>query len=178
MSERRTIARPYAAAAFQTACEQNRIDSWSQALRFMAAVSEDGRVRNLLVDRTRTKAAMINMFIDVCGDQIDEYHRNFVRVAAENGRLPLLSEISEMYEELRAEHERRINAEVISAFPLSASHRKHISSVVKERFGKEITLKWETNSDLLGGIVVRAQDTVIDASVDGWLTELANSLAQ
>lgn len=178
MSERRTIARPYAAAAFQTAKEQDRFDSWSDALRFMAAVSQDDRVRTLLTDRTRTRAAITEMFITVCGEQIDGHNRNFIRVAAENGRLPLLPEISDMYEELRAEHDRRINAQVVSAFPLSSDHRNRITSVMKERFGRDIALKWDTNPSLMGGIVVRAQDTVIDASVDGWLSELANCLAQ
>ena len=178
MTERRTIARPYAAAAFQVALDNDHLDSWSEALGFMAAVSRDKRMDAVLRDRARTKSEITQLFIEVCGNRIDEKNRNFIRIAAENGRLPLLPEIYEMYEELRAEHERRVNAEVISAFPLSAAHRNRIATVMKARFGKDLKLEWGTNPELLGGIVVRAHDMVIDASVNGWLTDMANSLTQ
>ncbi len=138
----------------------------------------DNLMISALADRTRTKADITELFIAVCGDSVDEKNRNFIRIAAQNRRLSLLPEISEMYEELRAEHERRINAQVISAFPLSTAHRNRISSVMRERYGKEIKLEWGTNPALLGGIVVRSHDMVIDASVDGWLSEMAISLAQ
>ncbi|MHB8428280.1 MAG: F0F1 ATP synthase subunit delta [Acidiferrobacterales bacterium] len=178
MTERRTIARPYATAAFRVALEDDRFDSWSEALGFMAAVSRDNLMNSVLADRTRTRDDVTELFIAVCSDRIDEKNRNFIRIAAQNRRLPLLPEIYAMYEELRAEYERRVNAQVISAFPLSSAHRNRITSVMRARFGKEIKLEWGTNPALLGGIVVRSRDMVIDASVDGWLSEMANSLVQ
>ena len=178
MSERRTIARPYAAAAFQSAADEDSFVFWSEALGFMAAVASDARMHRILTDRARTKSEIAEIFLAVCEGQINEKQCNFIRVTAENGRLTLLPEIATMYEELRAEHERRVEADVISAFPLNTQHRSKITEVMRERFGKQIRLRWETDPSLLGGIVVRAHDLVIDASVSGWLAELETSLTQ
>ncbi|MDH5613623.1 MAG: ATP synthase F1 subunit delta, partial [Gammaproteobacteria bacterium] len=67
---------------------------------------------------------------------------------------------------------------MISAFPVSDAQRDKVAAVLKARLGREITLRCETNSALLGGAIIKAGDLVIDGSARGSLEKLANNLRQ
>ena len=89
----------------------------------------------------------------------------------------LLPEIAAMFEALRAEAEKSVDVVVTSAFDLSDAQKQKIAAAIKERMGREIKLSCETNRELLGGIVIRAGDKVIDGSARTRLSELAVALA-
>jgi F-type H+-transporting ATPase subunit delta len=66
---------------------------------------------------------------------------------------------------------------VTSAFDLSEAQKQKITAALKKRIGREIKLSCETDRKLLGGIIIRAGDKVIDGSARTHLSELANALA-
>ena len=88
----------------------------------------------------------------------------------------ILPEIAAYYEALRAEAEKTVNVVVESAFELSAAQQKKIISALKARMEQEIKLVCNINKELLGGVVIRAGDKVIDGSARTRLTEMANAL--
>ena len=89
MSEFTTVARPYAKAAFDFAIEHDQLAQWQTMLGFAAAVVTDDRMQNLLVsDFSANKIA--DIVIKICGDQLDRYGENFIRIMAENKRLQVL----------------------------------------------------------------------------------------
>jgi F-type H+-transporting ATPase subunit delta len=100
-----------------------------------------------------------------------------VRLLVENRRLGLLPEIIAQFESLRAEAEARIEATVVTPFPLAATQMKTINESLRRKFGREVNLTTETDKSLLGGIVIRAGDLVIDGSIRGRLAELATHLS-
>ena len=95
----------------------------------------------------------------------------------DNKRLLQLPEIVALFEVLRAEAEKTVNVVVDSAFELSAAQQEKIIGSLKTRMGREIKLVCKVNKELLGGIVIRAGDKVIDGSVRTRLGEMANALA-
>ncbi|WP_312373889.1 F0F1 ATP synthase subunit delta, partial [Pseudomonas oryzihabitans] len=97
MAELNTLARPYAKAAFEFAQSQQQLTQWSAALGLLAAVSQDGTVRQLLQQPQLTADAKAGLLIDVCGDQLDAQSQNFVRTVAENNRIDLFPAIAEIY---------------------------------------------------------------------------------
>jgi F-type H+-transporting ATPase subunit delta len=111
------------------------------------------------------------------GGQATIQQRNFVRILVDNQRLVLLPEIVAIFEALRAEAEKTVNAVVESAFELSAEQQEKIKSSLKARMGREIKLVCKVNKELLGGVVIRAGDKVIDGSARTRLGEMANALA-
>jgi F-type H+-transporting ATPase subunit delta len=111
------------------------------------------------------------------GSQAKPQQRNFVRILVDNQRLLLLPEIVALFEVLRAEAEKTVNVVVDSAFELSASQQEKIISSLKARMGREIKLVCKVNKELLGGVVIRAGDKVIDGSARTRLGEMANALA-
>ena len=96
MAELNTLARPYAKAAFEFAQSQQQLTQWSAALGLLAAVSQDGTVRQLLQQPQLTADAKAGLLIDVCGDQLDAQSQNFVRTVAENNRIDLFPAIAEI----------------------------------------------------------------------------------
>ena len=89
MSELTTIARPYAKAAFEFAVEHKAVDQWLGMLGFAAQVAENETIHNL-VHGSVAAEELANLFVGVCGEQLDEHGQNLIRVMAENGRLGVL----------------------------------------------------------------------------------------
>ena len=89
----------------------------------------------------------------------------------------MLPEIAAMYEKHRAEAEKSVEAEVVSAFPLSDALRQQITDALKNRLGRDVSLVTRIDESLIGGAIIRADDLVFDASVSGQLDKLTNALA-
>ena len=191
--ERRTLARPYAEAVFRLAQERKTLKAWSEMLQLAAAVSADPQVAALIDSPRVPRERFIAFFLDVCGDaqgsasvaggttpgatkKLDKDAANFIHLLSENHRLVLLPEITALYELLRAQAEGRVEAEVISATAVSDAQLTEIASALKKRLGRDIDLSTRIDPALIGGIVIRAGDLVIDGSVQGKLHALATHL--
>ncbi len=93
-----------------------------------------------------------------------------------NRRLPLLGEIAQQFDVLRALEEQNLDVEVVSAFPLTDAESERLARVLRDKYKKEVTLTSRVDPSLLGGAIIRAGDTVIDGSVRGKLEKLGESL--
>ena len=134
-------------------------------------------IRNVISSPRVVKAQLGDLLSDVLGGKLKPQQMNFIKVLAENQRLLLLPEIASIFEVLKSEAEKSVNVEVDSAFELSAAQQEKIVSSLKKRMGREIKLTCKVNKELLGGVVIRAGDKVIDGSARTRLSEMANALA-
>lgn len=176
MAELTTLARPYAKAAFELAQAQQQLANWSAMLGLAAAVSQDDTMQRMLKAPRLTSAQKAATFIEVCGDKLDAKAQNFIHVAAENDRLLLLPEISALFDLYKAEQERSVDVEVTSAFALNQEQQDKLAKVLSARLGREVRLHAAEDSALIGGVIIRAGDLVIDGSVRGKLAQLAEAL--
>lgn len=176
MAEKSTIARPYAVAAFGLAKEQNDLAKWSDMLGFAAIVVTDEAMQSYVNNPAIDQDKLTRLMLEVCGDMLNDMGKNFIKVLVANKRLNVLPEIAALYNELRAEAEKTVEAEVISAFPLTDAQQNSLIDGLKRRLGREVTLVSKVDENLLGGAIVRAGDLVIDGSVSGQLDKLATSL--
>lgn len=177
MSEAITTARPYAQAAFEEAQKLADLKGWSEALVSLAEAISHPEVRSVITSPRVAKSKVESLMDGLMGGQAKTQQRNFVRILVDNQRLLLLPEIVALFESLRAEAEKTINVVVDSAFELSAAQQEKIISSLKARMGREIKLVCKINKELLGGVVIRAGDKVIDGSARTRLGEMANALA-
>ncbi len=176
-SELTTIARPYARAAFsQGLDETSGLASWSRMLGMLSAAIQDETVRSNLENPLLTRAQQSGLVIDLMGEELSDHGRNFVTVLAENGRISLMTTISEIFELLKSNHEKTMDVEVTSAFDVSSEDSDKLSEALKSRLQRDVNLTASVDSTLIGGIVVRTEDTVIDNSVRGKLDRLAQVL--
>ncbi len=176
MAEKTTVARPYAQAIFDLAHSKGALRDWSNTLQLAAAVVADPQVQRLISHPRVRKEQIQSLILDVGGAGFSAEAKNFIKVLIENRRLGLLPEVAAQYELYRAEAERTITAEVVSAFPVSNEQQARIAAALKKRLGREVSLNCTVDGALLGGVIVRAGDLVIDGSIAGQLTKLANVL--
>ncbi len=176
MAERQTLARPYAEAVFKLAQEQNRLQDWSDTLGFMAAVMADEGMRGVLDQPEIENDRIVALIKDIGGERMDEQAKNLLRVLLENNRASLFQEIVLLFESLKDDAESTVEVEVLSAFALDVDQEKAIATAMKKKLGCAVTLHIKEDDSLMGGIVIRAGDLVIDGSVKGYLGELATHL--
>lgn len=176
MAERQTLARPYAEAIFQLAQEQDRLQAWSDGLAFMAVVLADDAMQTVLDQPEIENDRFIALIKDICGDRMDEQSENLLQVLLENNRLSLFAEIVSLFEFLKADAERTVEVEVVSAFTLDADQEKSIVAAMEKKLGCAVTLQLKEDASLMGGVIIRAGDLVIDGSAKGYLGELATHL--
>lgn len=176
MAEPATLARPYAHAVFGIAKELRRFDAWSRRLKMLAAAVREPRIRDMLQTPTLGSEEKAHKLAQLCQDDLDDHGRTFVRVLARNKRLQLLPEIAATFEALRAEQERILEVEVISAHSLTADEEQRLTQSLAARYDRRVELKARVDANLLGGAIIRAGDTVIDGSVRGKLQKLSEAL--
>ncbi len=133
-------------------------------------------MRQLLKEPQLTAAAKADALIDVCGDKLNAPAQNFVRTVAENKRLDLLPTIFVMFEQLKAEQEKLVEVEVTSAFALDQQQQDKLAKALSARLSREVRLHASEDASLIGGVVIRAGDLVIDGSVRGKIAKLAEAL--
>lgn len=176
MAEVSTIARPYAKAAFEHATEASELAQWSEALATAAVVSSDPDMRRLLDSPSLGNDAKAVIFIDICADSASDGVKNFITVLAENKRLAALPAISQAFEVLKAQKEQAVDVEVISAFELTTEQQDMLARKLKNKWQKEVSIKQRVDDSLIGGVVIRAGDLVIDDSIRGKLMRLTESV--
>jgi len=175
MSNALTFARPYARAAFELARAQNALGEWAGKLAVAAQVAADPRVTALFGDPRVSQAELAALVLPE-GENADSAFSTFVRVLAENGRLPVLPEIGALFEELKHEAERVLKVNVRSATPIDAAEAAKLKDALKRRFGRDIEIEQSIDANVLGGAVIDAGETVIDGSVRGRLARLESAL--
>jgi F-type H+-transporting ATPase subunit delta len=174
MSQNLTLARPYARAAFALARDSGQTSAWSQALAFATRVGSDAQAQALLAHPRLSSADALAL---LAIDGADENFIRFLELLAENRRLPLLAEITGLFEQQRAEADRVIKAKVTAADALPAAELDTIRMALKKRFGREVEIETAIDESLIGGAVIDTGDVVIDGSLKGQLAHLQHALA-
>ena len=176
-SENTTIARPYARAAFSQALDETAgLTNWSRMLTVLSATVEMAPVRKALDNPRLNTEQEASLMIGLLGDELSDKGRNFVTVLSTYGRIALLPTIAEIFELLKANHEKTMDVTLTSAFEVSAEDSSKLSEALKKRLQREVNLSATVDKALLGGVIIRTEDTVIDNSVRGKLQKLAQVL--
>ena len=176
MAELSTLARPYAKAAFEYASDNDALASWFEQLSAVATVTLDSGMEAVLSNPSLTAAQQAQMLNDVCGDAVGSQARNFVAILASNKRLRLLPEIVVLFEQYKANREKSVDVEVVSAFDMADATKEKLATVLAKKLERDVKVSTSTDADLLGGVLIRAGDLVIDGSVRGRLNKLSEAM--
>jgi len=185
MADKNTIARPYAEAVFELANEKKALEGWSKSLGVARDLLGDGQVAKFLANPTLTDEKRLSFLTGLFESAEskssvlaggNDHGTNFLKLLIENGRVPVLPEISEHFDALKADVENTVEVTVRSAAPLSAAQQKTIVKALTERLGRQVNLATELDENLIGGAVISAGDVVIDGSLRSRLEGLSNAL--
>jgi F-type H+-transporting ATPase subunit delta len=173
-----TAARPYAQAVFELARDAGSYTQWTAMLEMLELVVADPQIQALLGNPTVKKEVLAQLVLDVCGARLTDHGRNFVSTLAAVGRLGLVPQIAVLFEQQRIEAEGVANVDILSAYPLEEKDKQQIAAAMARRLGRKVTTTTHIDKQLIGGVVIRCGDAVIDASVLGRLQQLGNVLAE
>ena len=180
MAENSTIARPYAKAVFSDAVKNKLASKWLTVLQTFSQMSKENLVRALILNPVLTSQQRISFFVDVIESSLPgilsvmkDRVTNFITLLADEKRLSLLPDIARLFQQLLREQEGVLEADMISAYPVSEDHRESMKKALEQRFHCKISLTFQVDETLIGGAVIRAGNWVIDGSVKGKLTKLA-----
>ena len=176
MAETRTIARPYAEAVFKLAKTSGTLPAWSEILQLLAAIAMDEQIKVLIGNPKVPPRRLGELLLGICGDKLTDEGRNFVLLLAENSRVQVLPEVSEMFEQLKTRHDGVLDAKVTSAFAMSDAQLKDLVADLEARFKRKIEAKVSIDPELIGGVKVEVGDEVLDASVRAKLEAMAVAL--
>jgi len=177
MAEAITIARPYANAVFAIANDKGELKSWSDLLAVLAQAVAVPNMQSVISSPSVSDEQVVGLLAEVAGELMSEDAQHFLALLAENNRLMLLEHIAVIFEELRAEAEQVMTADVTTARALTSEQESSISAALKKRLGRDVTLNSSVDESLLGGAIIRAGDLIIDGSALGKLNRLANAIS-
>jgi F-type H+-transporting ATPase subunit delta len=169
----------YANALADIAFAQGAADAALRQLNdFREAYAESGELRNFLaspaVDR-EAKHGVIEKLVARLG--ASKIIRNFLFVIADHGRMQILPEIVDSFQEVIRERQGIAEAEIFSAIELSAAQKAEFAFTLERMTGQRVEPKYSLDPSLLGGAVVRIGDAIYDGSVRNRLNEMRSKLA-
>lgn len=101
---------------------------------------------------------------------------NFLRILLKNGRLIELGEINSRFESILAERSGEVTAQVVSARPLGESEKSELKTNLEKLTGKKVKLNFETDKNIIGGVVTSVGSTIYDGSVKTQLENLKQQM--
>ncbi len=176
MAELNTVARPYTKAAFEHASETGSLDQWSAMLATASAVARHEIMIQVLGKPALTSEQKAQALISVCDEQMDEGSKNFISLLAENHRLALLPKISAQFEQLKANQQKSVEVNVTTAFDLGEQQQQKLTQALSSKLGREVSLTAVVDKSIIGGVIVRTDDMVIDGSIRARLAKLAEAM--
>ena len=177
MLENVTIARPYATAVFELAQESQQVAEWSSMLDLLGLLVSDPDMRRLIFNPKVSSEQLQELIFDVYRDGLSDTGRNLVKILVQAERLQYAPQIKQLYEQMRADAEGRLEVEVVTAYELDQQQQDTIAGTISARLGKQVNIVTSIDQSLIGGAVIRAGDSIIDASLRGRLTEMRNQLS-
>jgi F-type H+-transporting ATPase subunit delta len=170
------IAERYAQAFFDVALADKAVDRRRQALARAVERLGSDQVRAMMANPKFEASARVAV-ADALLEGVDDTARNLVRLLVERGRLGILPRILDAYDRLADANSGRVRAEVVSAVPLSAEQVKRIATELARRLGGDVQTTVRQDPAVIGGLVIKIGDRVIDGSVRTRLRELQAALA-
>jgi F-type H+-transporting ATPase subunit delta len=172
------LAQVYARSLFEVAREQNKLDKLREQLGQFADAMKQNRELELFFFSpyfsTNEKQGGLEKLLDGADEQL----MNFLKLLIENHRMPVIYRLRREYERLWERENRLLSVVLTSAVELDEQTVKDLGERIGERTGNTVALTTKVEPDIIGGIVVRVGNSILDASIRNRLEQLRTQVAQ
>jgi F-type H+-transporting ATPase subunit delta len=176
MARRDSAPRRYAEAAFEIALRDDSVEPWRAELDLAAAALDDADLGETLANPAlplRQREEIVQGVFADLGDPV----RNLILLLLRRSRIRQLPRVAAEFRRLDDKRNNIVHATATSAAPLDDTELRAITARLEQMSGSEVALQTAVDPDLIGGVVVRIGDRLIDGSVRGRLERLRNQLA-
>ena len=172
-----TIAKNYAEALIELASRAGDTEGWGKMIDDVAnAIREDESLRNFLSTPRLSAAEKNAILAQAFQDRMPRLLVRFIQTVVTNRRQAIIPEIAEEYQSLLDDSENRVHAQVTVGRDASAADRTMIAKELSRVLGKKVIPHITVNPAIIGGVIVRVGDDVMDGSVRRRLASLRNQL--
>ncbi len=171
------IARVYAEALFDSAKVAEKLDVIKEQLDQFADAVNENRELQLFLFSPYFSSAEKQEGLAKAIDGAEPELVNFLGVLAEKHRLPVIFRIRDRFDDLWDEENKRLEVTVTSAVELDSELVKRIGKEIEKQTGQTVELQSVVDADILGGLVLRVGNKVLDASIRNRLEKLRKSVA-
>ena len=168
----------YAQAVFQIAVESGELDQWQQDLTTLAIAFEDADLSGFLEAPQVPTTSKIDAINQSLANSVGPLALNLVSLLASRDAVGLIPGITEEYGRLLDAHRGIERAEVVAAVALDDAQRDRVAQLLEGVTGKEVRLTAYVEPDILGGLIARVSDRVIDGSLRTRLDEMRRSIVE
>jgi F-type H+-transporting ATPase subunit delta len=172
------IAAVYARSLFEVAKEQGKLDEVREQLGQFADAMQDDHDLQVFFFSPYFSTQEKEDGLDRAVAGADETLVNFLKLLIENHRMPVIFRVRRGYDELWEEENKLLPVQITSAVALDEATVKQIGDRIAEQTGQRVDLSASVEPDILGGIVVRVGNQVLDASVRNRLEQLRKQVAR
>ncbi len=172
------LAQVYGRSLFQVAREQHKLDELREQLGQFADALNEHRELAVFFFSPYFSSAEKQQALGGLLDGADEIFLNFLGLLIENHRMPVIFRIRHEYERLWDEENRTLPVEITSAIALDEQTTESLGRTIGERAGRKVTLAARVDPDILGGIIIRVGNSILDASIRNRLEQLRRQVAQ
>jgi F-type H+-transporting ATPase subunit delta len=172
------VARRYANALFHIAQRENTVDAVSADLTVMSGILDQSPqvLAALAVPRVPVERKKAALQAIVGSQMVQPVTRRFLDMVLDHSREASLPETAQAFAQLADEARGAVNAEVRSASPMDEGQTARLKARLDALTGRETRLTLTTDPSLVGGVIVRIGDTVMDGSVKGYLEQIGARL--
>ncbi|HUA74542.1 MAG TPA: ATP synthase F1 subunit delta [Solirubrobacteraceae bacterium] len=172
------LAEVYARSLFEVARDQGKLDELREQLGQFADALDSNRELAVFFFSpyfsTKEKQAGLERMLDGA----DETFLNFLKLLIENHRMPVIFRARQQYERLWEQENELLPVEITSAIALDEETTRSLGKSIGERAGRKVKLAAHVDPDILGGIVLRVGNSILDASIRNRLEQLRRHVAQ
>ena len=172
------IAAVYARSLFEVASEQGKLDEVRQQLGEFADAMEADRELQVFFFSPYFSTQEKQDGLDRAVSGADETIINFLKLLIENHRMPVIFRVRRGYDVLWEQENKLLPVQVTSAVELDKATVKQIGDRIAEQTGQKVDLSASVEPDILGGIIVRVGNSIIDASIRARLEQLRKQVAR
>ena len=172
------LARVYARSLFEVAKDQGNLDAVREQLAQLATAFEQNRDLVVFffspyISSSEKKQALARLL-----DGAEPIVMNFLELLIDNHRMPVISRVRAEYDRLWDEENRTLPVQITSAVPLDESTTASLGRTIGDRTGRRVVLAAHVDPEIIGGVVIRVGNSILDASIRTRLEHLRMQVAQ
>jgi len=172
------IARVYARSLFEVAKGQGKLDLIKEQLAAFADALEQNRELAIFFFSPYFSTGEKKQGLERAVVEADPAFLNFLELLLENHRMPVIFRVRNQYEVLWDEENRLLPVDVTSAVALDPAVAEELGQKIREQTGQNVELTSHVDPDILGGIVLRVGNSILDASIKNRLQQLRREVAK
>ena len=170
------IAKRYARAIFDIASDDQSYDDWLIKLKLISDTRAEVNFANVLNSTKLSFSKKMNLIDDVFSNKLNKLQLNFLKLLTKNQSFFIIHDIYKQFLGLVEKRNNLIRVTVTSPYKISDDLKNQILNLVNDISGSDSIIEEKIDSELIGGVVIRLGDTVIDGSMKNKVKQLRREL--